>query len=180
MVSSWSTTDITTPTIALARLPTSACVWWGGISNCPKLIRDGNFIYFFPSVLQECSVDKWLVEEVTQHHHWQQKTSQHLSRGTWCTVTWDGLWVPCQGPKATGHLGRCISDWQVAGNGAWWQSASPGEDASGGTGRATFRVRERHALKGKRWFVLLGAVLRWCWRVNIQNLCDLGVWRGSP
>lgn len=48
MVSSWSTADITTPITALARLPTSACVWWGGISNCPKHIRDGNFIYFFP------------------------------------------------------------------------------------------------------------------------------------
>lgn len=55
-------------------------------------------------------------------------------------VTWDGLQVPCQGPKATGHLGRCVSDWQVAGDGAWWQSASPGEEATGDTGRVAFRA----------------------------------------
>lgn len=59
---------------------------------------------------------------------------------TWCMVTWDGLWVPCEGPKATSHLGRCISGWQVAGNGVWWQSVSPDEDTSGDTGTATFRV----------------------------------------
>lgn len=89
-----------------------------------------------------------------------RRPPNNLSR-SWCMVTCDGLWVPSQGPKATSHLGRCASDGQVAGDGAWWQFASPGHflvvmgEPHSGHG-------ERPVLRGKRWFVLLGAALRWC------------------
>lgn len=71
-----------------------------------------------------------LVEEGCSTITGSRRPLKNVKGGTWCMVTWDGLHVLCQGPKATGCLGRCVSDWQVAGNGAWWQPASPGEDTS--------------------------------------------------